>query len=86
MDDIPKDPLTGGDGHLDGIKAYLYDKYFSIRLSTFKIDSLGAVAVAAPSFKDPAQYLPYKFEGSNNMITYHCIEDCYKFKNWTLVQ
>ena len=55
MDDIPKDPLTGGDGHLDGIKAYLYDKYFSIRLSTFKIDSLGAVAVAAPSFKDPAQ-------------------------------
>ena len=25
MDDIPKDPLTGGDGHLDGIKSYLYD-------------------------------------------------------------
>ncbi len=74
MNDIPKDPLIGGDGHLDGIKAYLYDSYFFIRWSTFKIGSLGAVA--DPWFKDPAQYLPHEFEGSN----------CYKLKNWTLVQ
>ena len=38
MDDIPKDPLIVDDGHLDGIKAYLYDDYFSIELwSTFYI-------------------------------------------------
>ncbi len=38
VDDIHKDPLTGGDGHLDFIKAYLYDDYFSIELwSTFCI-------------------------------------------------
>ncbi len=84
MDDIPKDPLIGGDGHPHSIKfkVYLYDDYFSIRWSTFKVGSLGEVAV--PWFK--AQYLPYKFEGSNNMIAYHSIEDWYKFKNCTLVQ
>ena len=38
MDDFPKDPLTGGDGHIDGIKAHFYDDYFSIELwSTFYI-------------------------------------------------
>ncbi len=35
---FPKDSLTGGDGHIDGIKAHLYDDYFSIELcSTFYI-------------------------------------------------
>ena len=68
VDDIHKDPLTGGDGHLDGIKAYLYNDYFSIRWSTFKIGSLGAVA--AHWFKDPAQYLPYEFESLNNSFSW----------------
>ncbi len=47
VDDVPEDPLTGGDGHLNGIKAYLYDDYFSNKWSTFKIG-------AAYWFKDPA--------------------------------
>ena len=31
-DDFHKDPLTGGNGHLDGIKAHLYYDYFSNEL------------------------------------------------------
>ncbi len=27
VDDFPKDPLSGGDGDIDGIKAHLYDDY-----------------------------------------------------------
>ena len=38
MDYLPKDPLTRGDGHIDGIKAHLYDDYISVELwSTFYI-------------------------------------------------
>ena len=37
---------------------------------------LGAAAVAAHRFKDPAQYLPYEFESSNNMIEFLLIECC----------
>ncbi len=38
MDDIPKDPLTGGDGNIDCIKAHFCYDYFSIELwSTFHI-------------------------------------------------
>ena len=38
VDDFPKDPLIGGDGHIDGIKAHFYYDYFSIELwSTFYI-------------------------------------------------
>ncbi len=62
MDDIPKDPFTGGDGHLNCTKKYLYDDYISIIWSTFKIGSLGLGVVAAHWFKDPAQYLPYEIE------------------------
>ena len=34
VDDVPEDPLTGGDVHLNGIKAHLYDDYFSITWPT----------------------------------------------------
>ena len=38
VDDFPKNPLTGGYGHIDGIKAHLYDDFISIELwSTFCI-------------------------------------------------
>ncbi len=30
VDDIPKDPLTDGDGYLNSIKVYLYEDDFSI--------------------------------------------------------
>ncbi len=29
MDDFLKDHVTGGDGHIDGIKAYLYNTKFN---------------------------------------------------------
>ena len=32
MDDFPKDPLIGGDGHINGIKAHFYYDYFFIEL------------------------------------------------------
>ncbi len=32
MDDLPWDPLTGGDVDIDDIKAHLYDDYISIEL------------------------------------------------------
>ncbi len=36
--DLPRDPLTGCDVDIDGIKAHLYDDYISIELwSTFYI-------------------------------------------------
>ncbi len=38
MDDFPKDPLTGGNGHIDDIKANLHDVYLSNEMwSTFYI-------------------------------------------------
>ncbi len=52
VEDVPEDPLTGGDVHLNGIKAHLYDDYFSITWPNLKIGSLGAVAVTAHGFKD----------------------------------
>ena len=30
VEDVPEDPLTGGDVRLNGIKELLYDGYFSI--------------------------------------------------------
>ena len=36
--DLPRDPITGGDVGVDGIKANLYDDYISMELwSTFDI-------------------------------------------------
>ncbi len=75
VDDVPEDPLTGGDVHLNVIKANLYDGYFSITLPNLKIGSPGAVA--AHWFKDQAQYLPFEFESSNNIIEFLLIECCY---------
>ena len=38
VDDLPRDPITGGDVDIDGTKAHLYDDYISIELcSTFYI-------------------------------------------------
>ncbi len=38
VDNFSKDPLTDGEGHIDGIRAHLVDDYFSIELwSTFHI-------------------------------------------------
>ncbi len=33
VDDLPKDPLTRGNGYIDGIKAHLYDDYISVELN-----------------------------------------------------
>ena len=79
VDVIPKDPLTGDDGHLDGINAYLDDDYIFNTWTTFKISSLEAMTVAAPWIKDPAQYLPYVFESSNNMTEFLLIECCHVY-------
>ena len=80
MDDVPEDPLTGGDVHLNGIKGHLYDNHFSIAWPTVKIGSLGAVAVSAHWFKDQAQYLPYEFESSNNIIEFLLFVCCHVYK------
>ncbi len=38
MDDLPRDPLTGGEVDIAGFKAHLYDDYITIELgSTFYI-------------------------------------------------
>ena len=34
MDDILKDPLIGGDGHLDGIKVHTHEDSISIKLGS----------------------------------------------------
>ncbi len=85
MDDILVDPLIGVDGHLDGIKVHSHEDSISIELEF----NLWIIAVLNPvvcNNLSKLHNLPYEFEGSNNMIAYHFIEDCYKFKNWILVQ
>ncbi len=48
VDDVLEDPLTGGDIHLTGIKAHLYDDYFLITRLTLKIGSLGGRGSGSP--------------------------------------
>ena len=38
VDDFPKDPLTGGDVHIDCIKAHLYYDYIYIELWSCCLD------------------------------------------------
>ncbi len=79
MKDVPEDPLNGGDVHLNGIKAHIYDNLFSITWPILKIGSLGAVAVAAHWCKILLNYL-FEFESSNYMIEFLFIECCHVYK------
>ena len=49
VDDFPKDPLTGGDGHIDGIKAHLYYEHSQ----THKAGSLNQGAATAAALSEP---------------------------------
>ncbi len=50
MDDFPKDPLTGGDGHIDDIKAHLYYDHSQIQKAR-SLNQGDATALSEPILK-----------------------------------
>ncbi len=50
VDDFPKDSLTGGDGHIDGIKAHLYYDHSQIQKAR-SLNQSAATTLCEPILK-----------------------------------